>query len=57
MAKAVSLTFNIENKTLVDDFEMEEILNNKPLQQRIRAGSQDAATRQGRFVDLSGVIR
>jgi hypothetical protein len=41
----------------LDDFEMEEILNNKPLQERNRAGSQDAATRQGRFIDLSGVIR
>ena len=41
----------IENKMLMDDFEMEEIRNNTELKERIRAGSRDAANRQGRFVD------
>ena len=41
----------IENKVLVDDFEMEEIGSNTGLRERIRAGKQDAANRRGRFVD------
>lgn len=41
----------IENKNLVDDFEMEEIRNNTDLCERIRAGKRDAANRKGRFVD------
>ncbi|UCH96331.1 MAG: CopG family transcriptional regulator [Candidatus Aminicenantes bacterium] len=41
----------IENKNLVDDFEMEEIRNNTELRERIRSGKQDAANRKGRFVD------
>jgi predicted transcriptional regulator len=41
----------IENKNLVDDFEMEEIRNNADLRERIRAGKRDAANRKGRFVD------
>jgi predicted transcriptional regulator len=41
----------IENKILMDDFEMEEINNNTALKERIRAGSRDAANKNGRFVD------
>jgi predicted transcriptional regulator len=41
----------IENKNLVDDFEMEEIRNNTELQERILSGKRDAANRKGRFVD------
>lgn len=41
----------IENKILADEFEMEEIRNNKKLVEKIRAGSRDAANRDGRFVD------
>ncbi len=41
----------IENKNLVDDFEMEEIRNNTDLQERIRSGKRDAENRKGRFVD------
>lgn len=41
----------IENKILMDDFEMEEINSNIELKQRIRAGSRDAADKNGRFVD------
>lgn len=41
----------IENKSLIDDFEMEEIRNNTNLQERIRAGKLDAANKRGRFVD------
>jgi hypothetical protein len=43
---------NIENKNLVDDFEMEEIRNNIELRERIRAGKRDAANRKGRFVEM-----
>lgn len=50
MAKIAEVQ-NIENKNLVDDFEMEEIRNNIELRERIRAGKQDAANRKGRFVD------
>ena len=41
----------IEDKIIVDEFEMEEIRNNNNLKERIRAGSRDAANREGRFVD------
>ena len=41
----------IESKSLMDDFEMEEIRNNTGLQERIRAGKRDAANKRGRFVD------
>ncbi len=41
----------IENKILVDDFEMEEINNNSALKERIQAGRRDAANKEGRFVD------
>ena len=41
----------IENKIMADEFEMEEIRNNSDLKERIRAGSRDAANREGRFVD------
>jgi hypothetical protein len=41
----------ITDKMMMDDFEMEEIRNNIDLRERIRAGSKDAANREGRFVD------
>jgi len=41
----------IEERNLVDDFEMEEIKNNTNLIERIQAGSRDAADRKGHFVD------
>ena len=41
----------IEDKIMADEFEMEEIRNNLDLKERIRAGSRDAANREGRFVD------
>ncbi|MCX6580776.1 MAG: CopG family transcriptional regulator [Candidatus Aminicenantes bacterium] len=41
----------IADKIMMDDFEMEEIRNNIDLRERIRAGSQNAANREGRFVD------
>lgn len=41
----------IEDKMMVDEFEMEEIRNNSTLKERIQAGSRDAANRDGRFVD------
>jgi hypothetical protein len=41
----------IEDKIMADEFEMEEIQNNTDLKERIRAGSRDAANREGRFVD------
>lgn len=42
----------IEDKIMADEFEMEEIRDNRDLRERIRAGSRDAANREGRFVDL-----
>ena len=39
----------IENKIMVDDFEMEEIRNNSDLKRRIKAGSRDAANREGKW--------
>ncbi|MGD2084601.1 MAG: hypothetical protein PVH61_00305 [Candidatus Aminicenantes bacterium] len=51
MAKTAKVQ-NIVNKNLVDDFEMEEIRNNIELRERIRAGKQDAANREGRFVEM-----
>lgn len=36
---------------MVDEFEIEEINNNNNLKERIRAGSRNAANREGRFVD------
>ena len=39
----------IENKLLMDDFEMEEIRNNTDLREKIRAGKLDAANKRGRF--------
>ena len=52
MAKTAAVQY-IENKNLVDDFEMEEIRNNIELRERIRAGKRDAANRKGRFVEMS----
>ncbi|NIM13547.1 MAG: CopG family transcriptional regulator [Candidatus Aminicenantes bacterium] len=48
LIKTAALQY-MENKTLMDDFEMEEIRNNTDLRERIRAGSRDAAKRRGRF--------
>ncbi|HLP47924.1 MAG TPA: CopG family transcriptional regulator [Candidatus Kapabacteria bacterium] len=41
----------IADKIMADEFEMEEIRNNIDLKKKIRAGSRDAANREGRFVD------
>lgn len=41
----------IEDKILVDEFEMENIKQNKDLVKRIQAGSRDASNRDGKFVD------
>ena len=51
MAKTAKVQY-IENKNLVDDFEMEEIRNNTNLRERILAGKRDAANRKGRFVEM-----
>ena len=41
----------IEEQEEVDDFEMEEIRNNKELNRSIRRGLKDAKLKRGRFVD------
>lgn len=41
----------ISDKIMADEFEMTEIRNNIDLKERIRAGSRDAANREGRFID------
>ena len=41
----------IEEQEEVDDFEMEEIRNNKELNRSIRRGLKDAKLKRGQFVD------
>ena len=41
----------IEEGDYVDAVEMEQILSDKPLMAKLRAGHRDAAKRMGRFVD------
>ncbi|RKX84688.1 MAG: CopG family transcriptional regulator [Spirochaetes bacterium] len=40
----------IEETDYVDDFEMENILNDKALMKSLRKGSDDASKRKGRFI-------
>ena len=40
----------IEETDYVDDFEMENILNDKELMKSLRKGSDDASKRKGRFI-------
>ena len=40
----------IENETFVDEFEMEEIQNNKPLNDSLKRARRDAKAGRGRFV-------
>ena len=40
----------IENTELVDEFEMEEIKNDKELVKSIKQGSKDVRNKKGRFV-------
>jgi predicted DNA-binding protein len=40
----------IEEIDYVDDYEMEQILNDKELLESLKRGSADAATKKGRFV-------
>jgi hypothetical protein len=41
----------IEEELFADDFEMEEIRNNKNLLERLKAGSEQAKRMKGRFVE------
>jgi predicted DNA-binding protein len=41
----------IEEELFADEFEMEEILNNKNLLERMKAGSEQAKRMKGRFVE------
>jgi hypothetical protein len=41
----------IEEELFADEFEMEEILGNKDLLKRLKAGSEQARQRKGRFVE------
>jgi hypothetical protein len=41
----------IEEELFADEFEMEEILKNKNLLERLRTGSEQARRMKGRFVD------
>ena len=41
----------IEEGDYVDAVEMEQILSDKPLMAKLRAGHRDAAKRMGRYVD------
>ena len=41
----------IEVELFADEFEMEEILENKDLLKRLKAGSEQAKRMKGRFVD------
>ena len=41
----------VREQQFVDDTEMAEFLVNDDLMKRLRAGSQDARTRRGKFVD------
>ena len=54
MSKTAKVQY-IENKNLVEDFEMEEIRNNIELKERIRSAKRDAANRKGRFVEFSTI--
>jgi len=40
----------IDEADLVDEFEMEEIVNNTDLLKRLKKGSRDAGQKKGRFV-------
>jgi len=42
----------IEENDLVDEFEMQEILTNASLLNRLKKGSEDAMARRGRFVKI-----
>ena len=46
----VAALARIREQQFVDDAEMAEIRENESLMKRLRAGSKDAAKRQGRFV-------
>jgi predicted DNA-binding protein len=41
----------IEEELFADEFEMEEILNNKNLLERLKTGSEQAKRMKGRFVE------
>jgi len=41
----------VEDELFADDFEMQEILNNKNLLSRLKAGSEQARRMKGRFVE------
>ena len=42
----------LEEIELADEFEMEDILNNKILLKKLRKGSDDAANKKGRFAAI-----